>query len=564
MLSLSAKKGESLEVYALFVNRIKTTAGDQVATRLCSTMRQMQEARDNVIQSSCLLEDTKALEYILVESQLYLSMWTSVCHNFTFGKHPASIDVSFVWTDSYTGRQVESCDPLSERVSVLYNMGVIYNELGIKLAVKAGDYRDAIKKFFTAAWIFEELEMEVCRYKADELGIDLSRHNILMCAEMMKAQAQYCAHDEAHLKEPSNYGLLSRLAIQASNYYSSACRYAAMDSISKFTDTKNYTKILHFNKYSFKARAYYWACMECVARWEKQGTGIGTALRNIHKSLECLASLHISTNPLPPLVVAQYKKLLADCKHIEARLVVENSALHEPLPPLPNEIEPLVCGRPVSVAKELSCAFDGQAIMTRMSLVQVQELEEEYKKEVGQIVAKAFFTASEIDKFQSKFFAKYNLPSAFYALIKGEDFPQDLWEKIRQCKELNNKIGLKDFLEFISILSESNGQQLDSLIKRMMEDEANDLAMKEKYGVMWKRDSNTKAAKNIKTQLGHYKEKYNQGKKADEAVSKLIEKKKSRFKLLALDKATLLSRVPKSSGDKETSPVVIKYLVSTV
>eukprot|EP00826_Nyctotherus_ovalis_P066448 TRINITY_DN9818_c0_g3_i1.p1 TRINITY_DN9818_c0_g3~~TRINITY_DN9818_c0_g3_i1.p1 ORF type:complete len:444 (-),score=121.66 TRINITY_DN9818_c0_g3_i1:910-2241(-) len=443
-------------------------------------------------------------------------------------------------------------------------MGVIYNELGIKFAVKTGDYRDAIEKFFTAAWIFEELETEICRYKTDELGIDLSRHNLSMCVEMMKAQAQYCAHDEAHLKEPNNYRLLSRLAIQASDYYSSAYRYAAMDSISKFTIAKNYMKILHFNKYSFRARAYYWACMECVMVWEKQGTGIGTALRNIHESLECLASLHISTNPLPPPIMAQYKKLLAECKHIEAKLIVENSAHHEPFPSFPNEIDPLVCGRPISIAKELSCAFDGQAIMTRMSLVQAQELEEEYKKEVGQIVGKAFFTASEVDKFQSKFFAKYNLPSAFYALVKGQDFPQDLWEKIRQCKELNNKTDLKDFLGSISAFSKSNGQELDRLIARMKEDEEEGLVMKEKRGIVWKCDPNSKASKNIKTQLGHYKEKYNLGKKADDAVSELIAKKKNWFELLKLDRATLLSKTPKSSGEKDNSPVVIKYLASAM
>ena len=62
---------------------------------------------------------------------------------------------------------------------------------------------------------------------------------------------------------------------------------------------------------------------------------------------------------------------------------------HEPMPTNINEIEPMMCQDSISIQEDLAEAFDGQAILARMIPLKGQELEDEYKKDIGEIIGRA-------------------------------------------------------------------------------------------------------------------------------------------------------------------------------
>eukprot|EP00826_Nyctotherus_ovalis_P036486 TRINITY_DN3238_c0_g2_i1.p1 TRINITY_DN3238_c0_g2~~TRINITY_DN3238_c0_g2_i1.p1 ORF type:complete len:560 (+),score=173.41 TRINITY_DN3238_c0_g2_i1:182-1861(+) len=557
MLSLSFKTGERLALFDPLMNKIKSMAGEEVALRLESTIRLMEELRESLRREEQLVEDVENLRQAAGRAKLYLSMWTSVCQDFAFGKEQGCLNLNFIWTDSRTGRVISSDDPLSERFSVFYNLGVTYNQLGISLAAKSANYEEAAKQFLVAAWAFEELGVEVCKYQADELGVDLSRHNLLVCSELMKAQAQYCEHKKVHLAGSTNYALLSKLAMQASRHYSTAHTYASLPFISKSV-SKDFANILQFNKHSFMSQAYFWKCNEYLAKGRQKGSSIGVALANITKAIECLASLDVVRNLLPPLVIEQCEKLLAEYQSIALKLEKENiNVYHEEVPLSANEIDSVVCGRPISIESELNAPFDGQAILARMSPVQAKTLEEEYKNTIGAIIAKAFKLIKKVNTDRKEIFKQFSLPATFYALYRGQELPRNLWEKIKYCKELNSTSSLTDLLKQILVLSKSNAEYLHKFKQQIEQEENEDKMLREQYGDLWKREPSTNTNRSIKTQLGYYETALVQGMKTDAKLKSVIEKCADKLVLLDKNKTELTGMMPVDGSKESEMPSIV-------
>lgn len=559
MLSLSFKTGERLALFDPLMDKIKSVAGEEVVLRLEPTIRLMEELRETLRREERTAEDAESLWQAAGKAKLYLSMWTSVCQDFAFGREPGCLNLKFIWTDSRTGRVICSDDPLSERFAVLYNLGVTCNQLGISLATKSANYAEAAKQFLVAAWVFEELGVEVCKYQADELGVDLSRQNLLVCSELMKAQAQYCEHKKVHLAGSASYALLSKLAMQASKHYSTAHVYASLPSLSSSV-SKDFAAILRFNKLSFMSQAHFWKCNEHLAGNRHKGSGIGPALANVAKAVECLVSVDVPRNPLPPLVAEQCEKLLAEYRSIGAKLEKENNNVyHEEVPLSANEIDSVVCGRPISIEGELNAPFDGQAILARISPVQAKTLEEEYKNTIGAIIAKAFKLIKKVNTDRKEIFKQFSLPATFYALYRGQELPRNLWEKIKYCKELNSTSSLTDLLGQILALSGSNAEYLRKFKQQIEQEENEDTMLREQYKDLWKREPSANTNRSIKTQLGYYEKALMQGLKTDAKLKSVIEKCAGKLVLLDKDKTELTSMMPvDGSKESEMPPAVAR------
>jgi hypothetical protein len=562
MVSLPIKIGERLNLYTPVLNKIKSYAGTEVAARLEPTIKLMQELRDCLSQGGWVLSDMESFEILATASKLYLSMLTSVCNVFVFGKEPQNIDIEFKWADLYTRKWICMSDPLIERSAILYNLGLVYNQMGIFLAHRFGNYDEATNRFFVAAWIFNQLGMETYKYKSGELGVDLTGHNLLICSELMKAQVHYWQHDKLQLKEPNNNSLLAKLAVQISRHYSTAFRYTSVLPAPASPARKESLAILQYNECSFMARAYLWACKDYLAKWSKDGVGIGIALKNASKAMEYLTSFDLSKHPLPLAAMQQYQTLLAECANIGRRIEVENSTkCHEVIPLEASEIDGFVCGLPISIEEELVRLFNGQAILARMSLTEVQTLEEEYKDRARKVIIKAVLITQNVRKIKEKLYKEYNLPSSVYVHTNGQELPQDLWKKIKYCKSSNFMYVMKE----LKVISSNSMKILKSLKERINKEEEEDKKLKERYKEI--KEPTVTPNENIKKQVDTYEEKLMKGISADNNALASIEKNTDIFSLLNLDRAELTKIMPKSNIKKEVCSIANKmneYLLMIV
>lgn len=560
MLPLPVKQGEKINLFDPLMENIKSEFGPQVAERLENTLRLLQEYRNSLIETQKYIADMSSLKRVAMQSKIYLSMWSSVCQSFTFGPEKGSIDIKFTWTDPYKKKKTVNANPNSERMAILYNLGVVYNQIGQNLANLNGNHKEAAGELMTAAWIFEELRTELGSYNLRDLGVDLSDQHVHMCSHMMKAQAQHCVYEHLRTATPDKYGLMAKVVMQAAVCYGSAYSYASTHPVSTVADEKNFIRALQCNEYYYIAQANYLGCLDYQARCEKESMGIGKAISYAKKTIEILEKAMKEEKRLPPSALSRFASLLEEARKKEAFLNAKNDKIyHEKVPANPDEIDPLMFSKTKSLEDELSQTFDGKAIFQRMVPIGVQELEEEYKRQAELVIKQGYNIAATIDSLQDRFLLKHNLPSALYAVAEEQELPEDLWQKVKQCKEAENNSGLKETLHHATTLSANNITTLDKLFAKLEQEEKDDQAMREKHGANWTAEVSQKANHSIKRQLKYYKAKYVQGRKVDERLKKMLVDSKEGLNLLELDKAELISKLPKTkSSGKGISPTAQK------
>ena len=283
--------------------------------------------------------------------------------------------------------------------------------------------------------------------------------------------------------------------------------------------------------------AYYWNGVTYQNKCKETTEGSGKVVANFRKANELLDSLKKMEKSVPSELVNEYKDLDKDAKERLKRAEDQNNKLYHDS--IPNNIDgpiPMPFGIPISIENDLKRPYDGQDIIARMVPPGVRMLEDEYKNEVGGIMGRTFEIGKEADLAQTTFLSKHNLPSALHAVSGEQNIPEDLWEKIRQCKEKGGIAGLMKTLESVNTLADNNKSTIDTLIQQMKQEEDDDQSMRTKYGTLWTRSPSNVEGKAIYDQLNYYKEKHAQGITADNKVKEMIESNKSLLELLELEK----------------------------
>jgi hypothetical protein len=423
-------------------------------------------------------------------------------------------------------------------------------------------FKEAADSFLKAAWIFEKIKLETGNLKTPDFGIDFSEQNLLMCTYIMKAQAQYCAFEKVKRKKPDGYQLLSKLAMQASVLYGKAYSIASTPPVCKSADPKNFIAILQFNEYTFIAQAYNWMSLYWEKFAEDKGEGMGNALVNIRKACEYLSILRNMEKQLSPAVMTIYKDLITH--YCDKRNYLEgqnNKIYHETVPAKPEEIECQSFGSPISIETELSKPFEGQEVFAKLVPPAVMILEEEYKTEIASIMSLGYQKVQECDHKEREFLASHNLPSCLHAVSGEQVLPEDLWEKVKLCKEKGGVKSLEQMINGVNGLSENNSGLIEMLRKQLKEEEEEDASMRTNYGPAWNRPPSANLTPQMKKQLEYYNEKLNQGKKTDVATQEKLNIKKEYLNMLESDKQALSAGIPKSQRSQgELSPSAARYL----
>eukprot|EP00831_Metopus_contortus_P077401 TRINITY_DN725_c0_g2_i2.p1 TRINITY_DN725_c0_g2~~TRINITY_DN725_c0_g2_i2.p1 ORF type:complete len:266 (-),score=53.31 TRINITY_DN725_c0_g2_i2:207-1004(-) len=250
---------------------------------------------------------------------------------------------------------------------------------------------------------------------------------------------------------------------------------------------------------------------------EQTTEGIGKAIANIRKASEYIEILKKMEKFLSPTILSQYRDLsrfiIDKRKYLEDQ---NNKIYHEMVSTKVDEIEGINYGNPTPIDTELSRPFEGQEVFSRMIPPAVKMLEEEFKNEVGSVLNNAFSIAQRIDMDQDKLFMKYNLPACLHAVSGEQNIPEDLWVRIKSCKEKGGVTGLSQMIQSLHTMSENNLSQVSNLQKKLADEEAEDNTMRIRYGPSWNRMPSGNLNPAMKKQVQYYEEKLKQAKSTDE------------------------------------------------
>lgn len=96
----------------------------------------------------------------------YLTMINSLRNKINFGKDNYSLKLDFAWKDTSSDEKFVSNSIHFEYFSVMFNLGIIYFEMGKANYFSEEDLKlkEGVKHFQTAAWIFDRIKEEYQLY----------------------------------------------------------------------------------------------------------------------------------------------------------------------------------------------------------------------------------------------------------------------------------------------------------------------------------------------------------------------------------------------------------------
>eukprot|EP00826_Nyctotherus_ovalis_P033138 TRINITY_DN2673_c0_g1_i4.p1 TRINITY_DN2673_c0_g1~~TRINITY_DN2673_c0_g1_i4.p1 ORF type:complete len:566 (-),score=177.68 TRINITY_DN2673_c0_g1_i4:870-2567(-) len=562
MITLNFKQTDKIDIYTPLTRNIQETSGPETSATLEPTIKRFQQLRDNLIKISVPRSDNGELERVGRDLKEYLSMWTNISQGFTFGKGKDSIDIRFTWYDSYNRDKKNTTNPLVERLSMLYNLAILYNQMGINYANMPGDkLKEATNSFLTAAWVFDRIKLEMGNASQGDFTLDLSELNVGMCGMLMRAQAQQCTYDKIKVTRADKANLLAKLAMQAAEYYAAAHGCANTPPLSKTSDAKTFVSLIKFHDNLLRAQAYFWNGVMYHERCKETTEGIGKGVANLRRANTYLEPMAKMEKYLPQQTLNYYKDFAQKLKDRTELVEKQNTKLyHEPVPEVADDPELMPYGQPISLEAELATPYDGQEILAKMIPLAVRQLEREYKDKVGGLLGQVFDIAKQTDSVQQDFLGKHNLPAALHAVSGEQKIPDDLWQRIKECREKGGAEGLEKLATNVAALADNNNASIQKLLADLRQEEDEDEAMRAKYGAVWTRARSSVQNQQVKQQVSYFRDMYEKGKAADSTVKAMIESSKGELGILEMTREELTARIPKKERTGEQpSPAVTKY-----
>jgi hypothetical protein len=556
MLLLPTKQTDKIDLFFPLLKNIKETSGGQFGEQVKPILQRLQTLRNDLTDIYTIRNNPTAVQKAVEKIKDYLSIWNSIAKSFTFGSGKESVNICFTWYDAYTKEKKTGINPIAERIGMLYNLGVMYSQMGADMGKLPGDkVKQAASLFLTAAWIFERIKRDLVSLKLTEYTPDVSENNLTMCSFLMKAQAQSCAYERVRANRPDKYDLLAKLAMQASKDYEVANGYSKAIGLEKTIDGKILLGIMQFKEGALRSYAYYWSAMDQKKKCEESVIGMGKALASINKAMNCLEELKKQEKNFPPEVMNEYKTLHTHCAELQRTIEnLNNKLYHESVPSRAAEIDAMPYGKPISIEGELDRPFEGKEIILLTVPAGVKVLSNEYRKEVGNIIQESFDMIRQVEDNQVQMLKKYNLPSSIHVISNEQKIPDDMWQRIKKCKENGGGRGLKHLMEGVEDLAKCNENSLKIIYNQLKEEENEDKELKEKYGLKWTRLPSLSLNVNMLKQLENFKQKYEAERQLEKATKESAQASKFAFDLLELDRESITNKIPKSSKDGTELP----------
>jgi hypothetical protein len=406
------------------------------------------------------------------------------------------------------------------------------------------NFKIAAEYLLIAAGLFEKIRVEKSNLKPCDLGLDFTEQNLLMCSYIMQGQAAYAKHEKILLEAPDKLMLFAKIAYTTSAFYGKAYSLAVTPPMSKSVDPRNTTSLLQFHERAFMALAYYWKGMLYEKQCSMDATGIGQAIANVTRAVEVISELNKIEKLLSPAVLTQLHEVNSTYTTKLAYLKEQNKKIYHENVPAPEEIEAMNTGQPTSVDKDLTQSIEGLSFFGRLVPGPVRALDEEYKNEVQTILNELFQKNGDFEAGKAAILAKHNLPNCLYAVSDNKVLPDDLWGRIKKCKEQGGVRSLEEMGKGLSKMSESNQATIDRLNRQLREEENEDQAQRAIFGSRWSRTPSANLNQGMKKQVEYYTQKHAQALGSDSKLQEMVARKKEEMSMLDLDKADLIRRIP--------------------
>ncbi|XP_071687223.1 vacuolar-sorting protein BRO1-like [Rutidosis leptorrhynchoides] len=221
MLSINEKKTVTIDLYRPLRNYIVANYSERQAQTLEDDLETLKQLRISIERST-----TDSLTSRRDLYQSYFKALTAVESRFPISSDKDHVNsVTFTWYDSFKTRNKASQQNIHlEKATVLFNLGAVYNQIGLGFDRSTVEgRRQAVQSFTAAAGAFAYLrDNEAAKASVgNSVTVDVSVECAGMLERLMLAQAQECVFENT-IAKGSTPGVCAKISRQAGLYYEEA------------------------------------------------------------------------------------------------------------------------------------------------------------------------------------------------------------------------------------------------------------------------------------------------------------------------------------------------------
>ena len=488
--------------------------------------RDIKQNRDVI----CKLSKNETNEEQLTQHKLvlttYLNEILTLKSRMTFGKQSYSCRIGFLWTDTIKSDEWKSYNIYFEIYNCMYNLGVIYFNLGNFTSKNAKDdkikSKEAVKYFKHALYLFDRLKNTAfSTLSSKELPYDLYPSHLKYLCQMCIIYGQIEIIDVARQMKHQEHLLQAQLYLGISETFKIAAELSELKPTSK-KFKEEYRKFLLNRVQYYRAMMYQKLRDNAQAKFDKDGVGYGDALTFQGKLVNKLLQVEKTLEKCKSYVnIKEFKEKLKAEKDLGQKMLDLNERVYHQstkesenfkttskfllTPLLP---EDLFVGKNKEKAQE-----NGEKICPELdSLIPepVKEMIDRYKQQMSAFLEQNI-SQYETEKSVSIFLNNLHLPPHLTKRRTGEslntgnvNLPPQLWQKISHVQQLGGTMALNEIMENIKMKYEYMVSNLENTLNSFKNEENDDNMMRQKYGNNWfRKPSNVLNTKFIQTIQNH-------------------------------------------------------------
>ena len=510
MLPNKFKKTGSIDIYSKLENYVLNNYTTGIISQNVQTFfRDIKQNRDVI----CKLSKNETNEEQLIQHKLvlttYLNEILTLKSRMTFGKQSYSCRIGFIWTDTITSNEYKSYNIYFEIYNCMFNLGVIYFNLGNYAAKNANDdkvkLKEAVKYFKNALYLFDRLKNTAySTISSKELPYDLYPQHLKYLSQMCIIFGQIQIVEVAQRMPHQEYILQAKLLAGISKCFKTAANLSTSKPTSK-SYSEEFREYLYNRVQYFRGLMYQKLREGAVAKFEKEGIGYGEALVFQGKLVSKLLAVEKTLKKCEKHVdIKEFNEKLKSEKELGQKMLdLNNRVYHQAtkeaekiqveekyllLPALP---EDLFVGKNKEKAKE-----NGENMCPELDTLipeEVKEMIERYKQRMGDFLQQNI-SQYETEKSVTVFLNNLHLPSHLTKRRTGENInngniilPNELWEKISQVQKLGGTFALNDIMQNIKDKYNYMVSNLENTLNSFKNEENDDNLMRQKYMNKWLR-----------------------------------------------------------------------------
>uniref|UniRef100_A0A6B2KXP0 BRO1 domain-containing protein n=1 Tax=Arcella intermedia TaxID=1963864 RepID=A0A6B2KXP0_9EUKA len=452
------------------------------------------------------------------------------------------VKINFNWYDLYKQKKFGRYSINYEKACVLFNIASLYTQIAVLENLENTDgIKNACKYFRLSAGTFEQLKELLEAHPEDAVTSDLTADSLNLLSTMMLAQAQELFYMMA-LKSNMKAGVISKLAAQASDYYSNALD--GMTTNLKSVVPKRWITYSELKRDLMKAVAQFQ-----LGKEKKEQKAFGDELARYRIASRLIDNV-LKYKTLLPEISVWVDDIATRIKNAERSAQKDNDMIyHETvhpehkLPPLEKKV--MVKSERIETVKlNLDPKSDPFNSFIPMRVRTAESVYSERKAALLRDISKQVEDQNSIAK---SALYEMNLPGALEALETPHGIPLSLLKKMELVKKDSGINGLVATIHKLKSLAEENGVILDVSMATLDEEEKDDAQMRSQYNQTWTRTPSHILNANLRSEGRVFKEKLEHAVKSDGYIKKMVEDNQRGIDLLCAEQGQILQLLPETS-----------------